>query len=159
MMMGAPTNQIIEKVVDAPSEVVAIRRAQAQFPNQQFVQVTAISLDPQTHQPTGQPPVQQQTTMGRMRGLTPLRALRVPGQQQESLDIKRLSYPYSITLPSQFGRLLSETSPVAIYEQSGQHRIILENEERMRGFLYCLARHRDRKGASLIVDGIRSSIP
>jgi hypothetical protein len=110
MMTPAPNVQFIEKVLDAPSQEVAISRAQQAYPNQTFVQVTATSLDQQSSQPTPQGNPQQQTTMGRMRGLSPLQGLAQPGQQpvQERIDPRKFSYPYSITLPAQFSRVLRE---------------------------------------------------
>lgn len=162
-MTGAPSIQTITKEIDAPSEEIAIHRAQSFYPNQQFVQTTATLMDPQSQAPTGTPGQTQQTTSGRMRGLTPLRALAQPGQpqpqqQQQQQVENQIRYPYSITLPSRFARLLNETSPVEVSERHGQHQIVLENVADMKGFLSHLARHRDRDGAEIILDGIRSSV-
>lgn len=158
MMTGAPKPQMIQKEIEAPSQEVAIHRAQVAYPNQQFVQVTATLMDPQTNQPSPQQtqPNQMQTTMSRMQGLHPLRGLAQPGQQQT--ESRRITYPYSITLPSHFSRLLRETSPVPVIGNLGQYHIVLESDSHLSGFLNRLIRHRDRESAGVILRGIRSSL-
>jgi hypothetical protein len=145
--------QIIEKVVDAPDMADAIRRGQQAFSGQQFIQATANQLDPQLNIPTNQA-AQQNILPRQLQGLRPLRQ---PGQR-ESLNPNAFNFPYSITLPAQFRKILHEVSPVSINESMGQYHIVLENQIEMKEFLDKLKIHRDRASVQIIINGIRSSI-
>jgi hypothetical protein len=166
LQTGAPTLQTITKTLDAPTQEIAIHRAQAAYPNLQFIQVSATQLDPQTAAPT-QDNASTPTGNGMLPGVRPLaslQALKQPWpaqnpQQTESIpNPKSFAYPYSISLPGQFSRVLRETSPVRVFEQAGHHRIILETEHDMRGFLSRLQTHHDRQMVNSIIAGMRSSL-
>jgi hypothetical protein len=165
--------QAISKVVSAPTQDVAVRRAQQAFKGQDFTNVTVTPAD------TGQPaPSQQPPSAALPRQLTGLKQLQPlfqlnqqlpqaqqaqqaqPQQPMESIVIRTeaITYPYSITLPAQFRRVLRESSPVKVNEQFGQYSIILENKTEMREFLSRLNHHKDRDLIRIIADGIRSSI-
>lgn len=137
-----------------------MRRAIQAFPGMTFTQVMATALDQQT--PPGQAPVlPQQQLPKQMAGLKPLQPLTPPGQQQqprESIDPSAVRYPYSITLPSRFSRILQETATVPIVQRNGQHRVELITENEMRGFLQRLRAHPDREAVAIIFKGIRSSV-
>lgn len=138
-----------------------MRRAIQAFPGMTFTQVMAAALDQQT--PPGQAPVlPQQQLPKQLAQLKPLQPLTPPGQQQqqqrEAVDPGAIRYPYSITLPARFGRILHETAAVPIVQRNGQHRIILITENEMRGFLQRLRAHPDREAAVIIFNGIRSSV-
>jgi hypothetical protein len=169
LQTGAPTLQSFEKVLDAPSQEIAIHRASAMFPNVQFIQVQATQLDPQTGGPTQQQNTNTPTGTGQLPGFKPLQPLQGlnPGwpanaqQQQESklpVNPRWFTYPYSISLPGRFQQTLRETSPVTVHSHDGHHSIILESVSEMRGFLTNLIRHVDRDAARTIVAGIRSSM-
>jgi hypothetical protein len=159
----------IEKVLDAPSQDIAISRAMRSFPGQQFSDVDAKTLDPQTNVPTGQASQQNQLP-NQVQPLQPIRQMLSPAevlqakQQQVAressaivIDPMRLKYPYSITLPAIFRGVLRETSPVMITMNNGQYRVIIENLKEMRAFLGKLTTHRNRDAVKVIADGIRSS--
>jgi hypothetical protein len=151
-----PNVQNIEKIMDAPDQAEAIRRASTQFPNQKFSQVNAQQLDPQTNAPTAQAQQMTQTMMGQPR---PRPGISGPTRQaNESIDLKRISYPYSITLPSAFACVITESSPVAVAEGNGQYHITLTNAKGMRKLLENLKKHQDKNIAKEIFKGIRSSI-
>lgn len=156
----------IEKVEDAPSQDIAIGRAMRAFPGQQFTQVMASQIDPQSNVPTAQAS-QQNPLPAQVQPLQPIKQMATPAQilqakqqqvARESIDIKRFFFPYSITLPATFRRILQETSPVGIAQSNGQFRIVLENQDEMRSFLLNLQKSVDRKAVKTIVAGIRSSI-
>lgn len=161
----------IEKVVDAPSQDIAVGRAMRAFPGQQFTMVMASQIDPQSNVPTAQAsgpaalPVQMQGPQPMKQVATPGQILQAKQQQaaqqqvaREAIDIRAIRYPYSITLPSQFRKILHETSPVNIESGNGQFRIILEDQDTMRRFLENLQKNFDRKSVRVITTGIRSSI-
>ncbi len=149
--------QPIEKVVDAPSSGDAIKRATQSFAGQQFAHVEADPLDPQLNIPTNQ--ADQQNILPRqLAPLQPIKQLTPPAARRESIDPRIFSYPYSITLPSQFKKILHEVSPVPINESMGQYYIVLENKNKMREFLEKLNNNHDRDLAIIIVDGVRGSI-
>ena len=161
----------IEKVLDAPSQDIAISRAMRAFPGQQFSDTDAKPLNPQTNVPTAQAsqqnelprqitPLQQPQTI-----VTPAQILQAKQQQlvaRESTAIvinpRALKYPYSITLPSNFCGVLREVSPVMITVNNGQYRVTIENLNEMKTFLGKLSTHRNREAVKIIADGIRSSI-
>lgn len=160
----------IEKVVDAPSQDVAVGRAMRAFPGQQFTQITASQIDPQSNVPTAQAS-EQNPLPTQVQPLQPIKQLGTPAQflqakqqmaaqqpARESVDIRAFNYPYSITLPMQFRRLLQETAPVRVDQGNGQYRIVLENQDEMRQFLQNLQKNSDRNLVKTIVAGIRSSI-
>lgn len=156
----------IEKVEDAPSMDVAINRAMRAFPGQQFTQATASQIDPQSNVPTTQAS-QQNALPAQMQPLQAVKQLASPAQVLQAkqqlaresyvIDSRAFRYPYSITLPAQFRRILHETSPVGINETNGQYRIILEDQGEMIAFLGKLKTNRDRNAVQVIVNGIRSS--
>jgi hypothetical protein len=169
LQTGAPTLQTFEKVLDAPSQEIAIHRASASYPNMQFIQVQASQLDPQSGGPAGQSGTNTPTATGQLPGFRPLQPLQgltplwPQGQQQQPQESRMISpksfaYPYSISLPNQFARVLKETAPVAVLVHDGHHSIILENEHDMQGFLSRLKNHSDRQIVNTIIAGIRSSI-
>ncbi len=165
LITAGPPPQNLQKQVEAPSQDVAIRRALQAFPGMKFTNVTATALDPET--PPAQNPTRSQNQLPKalagMRGLQPL---KVPGQQQQQqpqqlaagFDPKNFAYPYLISLPRQFSQTLNEASPVPIREANGQYHIVLINENQMKRFFERLYRCRNRDIASIIVDGIRSSM-
>ncbi len=149
--------QTIEKVVDAPDEGAATHRALQAFQGQQFVQTTVSQIDPGLNIPTNK--ASQQNIMPKqLATLQPLKQLAQPSARRESIDSRVFNYPYSITLPSQFKKILHETSPVKVNEMMGQLYIILEGKEEMRNFLERLKISHDHNLARIIVTGIRSSI-
>lgn len=156
---AGPKIQTLEKTVEAQTQDAAIHRALQLYPGMQFQSVAATSLEPQVIPPGQKPVLPQQHLPKQMAGMKPLQALQMPGQQHqhEGVDPRRFSYPYSIRLPVQFGRILQETSPVLVSEEYGQHQIILKNEADMRGFLDRLRTHRNRNYARIITEGIKSS--
>jgi hypothetical protein len=173
LQTGAPTLQNFEQVLDAPSQEVAIHRAQQRYPNVQFISVTASQVDPQTGGPAQQQNTQTPTGAGQLppirplsplRGLTPLWPQNQQQQQQPvpetalPLNPRRFFFPYSISLPPQFYRLLQETSPVSVIDNNGHYSIVLENEQEMRRFLVKLNAHHDRLGVDTLLAGIRSSL-
>lgn len=93
-----------------------------------------------------------------MTGLRQMRPLAPPAQQNEAIDLRRFAFPYAIVLPARLAGVLTETSPVPVREQFGQHHAVFLNESQMRQFLTRLARHRERDVAGVILAGIRSSL-
>jgi hypothetical protein len=157
-----PPAQTITKQVEAPSQDMAVRRTLQAFPGVQFTNVSAAAVDPQNTPPPQKPSHSQQQLPRQNAGVRGLQPLMMPGQQQqqqpqESVYPRRLAYPYSISLPKQFSKILHETSPVPIRESNGQHQIVLLDESQMKRFFDRLRASRDQYG-SLIIDGIRSSI-
>jgi hypothetical protein len=155
----------IEKVVDAPSQDVASGRAMRSFPGQKFDDVRVNPIDPQSNVPTAQASAQNPLPV-QMQPLQPIKQIATTGQilqakQQlahESIDIRMINYPYSITLPSRFRRIIYETAPVQIEQGNGQYRVVLENQDEMRRFLLNLQKNFDRSAVKVIAAGIRSSI-
>jgi hypothetical protein len=170
LQTGAPTMQTFEKVLDAPSQGVAIYRAQQEYPNVQFVQVSAVQMDAQGAGPTANQGTNTPTGTGQLPGFKPLQPLQPlnPGwpknaaqpQQESTLPVnpQSVSYPYSISLPQQFAEILRESAPVAIHNHDGRYSIVLETEQDMRGFLNRLIHHGNRDAVRAIIAGIRSSI-
>lgn len=146
---------------------VAISRAMQAFPGLQATQATASQIDPQSNVPTAQAS-QQNALPAQMQPLQPIRQMATPAQilaakqqqqpTRESINLECFAYPYSITLPAQFRRILHEAAPVPINESSGQYHIILKDQDDMRAFFEKLKSHPDRGSAKTIVNGIRSSI-
>lgn len=166
--------QSFEKVLHAPSQEIAIHRASAAYPNMQFISVNAQQLDPASNAPAQQQNAATPSPTGQMpsirplqglRGMTPLWPQNQQNQQQQPpatesalpVNPRWFSYPYSISLPPRFYRVLKETAPVEIIDHEGQYSIVLENENDMRRFLSKLISHPDGKAYHLIVGGIRSS--
>jgi hypothetical protein len=160
----------IEKVVDAPSQDIAVSRAMRAFPGQQFSDVEAKLIDTQSNVPTAQASAQNALPQ-QMQGLRPIQQMATPSQilqikqqqvAQESaiiIDARAINYPYSITLPSNFRSVLRETSPGPISFSNGQYRVVIETQEEMRSFLGKLQRCHNRNAVRVIAEGIRSSIP
>jgi hypothetical protein len=172
LQTGAPTNQTFEKVLDAPSDLIAIRRAQAAYPNVQFVNSQATQVDQQGGAPMPGAGSNTPNGTGLLPGFRPLQPLRQlnPGwptnvaqaqataESRRPINPERFIYPYSITMPQQFATLLKETAPVSVFAHDGQHTIVLENADEMRQFLGQLSNHPNRKGVKTIIAGVRSSI-
>lgn len=166
LQTGAPSMQTFQKVLFAPSDEIAIHRAIQAYPNMQFISVQATQLDASTGGPANV--AGTNTPMGSgitpsFKTIPPLQGLRPmwpqsAQQQQESVNPARFAYPYSITLPEKFAKILRETSPVEVYRQNGQNTIILEDRNMMSDFLGRLHQHRDRASCKTIMKGLRSSI-
>lgn len=158
--------QPITKVVSAPTQDVAVRRAQQAFKGQDFANVSVTPADSGQPQASQQPP--SAALPRQLTGLKMLTPLTQPGQQLQQqaqpqreafvIHPEKIQYPYGITLPASFSRILRESSPVTVQEHFGQYTIILENKNEMRDFLNRLSRNKDRNSIKVIVGGIRSSI-
>jgi len=160
---AGPQAKPVQKQVEAPTQDAAVRRAMQAFPGMQFVQVQATALDPQ-EVPPGQRPMQQQQQMPRaMVGMKGLQQLKQPGQPQQpqgqpqAQTESRFTYPYAIRLPSQFSRVLQDTSPVVVTEAHGQYQITLRDHAELQEFLNRLQTHRNRGVATMVLNGIKSS--
>lgn len=169
--------QQFEKVLHAPSQEIAIHRASAAYPNMQFVSVDAQQLDPKTAAPAQQQNAATPSPTGQMPGFKPLQPLQglkptFPQNAQQQQPAAQapvreaallpfnpywFSYPYSISLPTRFSRILRETAPSEVITHDGHYSIVLESEDEMRRFLSKLISHYDQQAYNLIVAGIRSS--
>ncbi len=137
------------------------------YPNVQFVSVTATQMDQSggqaqqsgTNTPNGTGMLPGFKPLQPLRPLTPLWPQNQQQQAAESrLPFKRFFFPYSISLPAQFERLLNETAPVEVIIHDGHRSIVLETEQQMHDFLARLNTNRDRKAVNTIITGIRSSL-
>jgi hypothetical protein len=172
LQTGAPSLQSLEKVLYAPSQEIAIHRAVTSYPNMQFIRTTATQLDPQSggasqqnaSTPTATGMMPGFKPMQQPRGLAPLWPQNQQGQPQPAaesrlpVDPRWFTYPYSISLPDRFSKVLHETAPNPVIKHGGQHAIVLETIMDMRFFLTRLQGHHDRYATKMIFDGIRSSL-
>jgi hypothetical protein len=152
----------LTRIIDAPTQDIALRRAQQAFKGLQFVNVSVTALDQQaTPQPSQQPPSAQLPVQPKQ--LQQLQPPLQPGQQfqqqQENINFQKISYPYEITLPMRFRRLLRECSPSKVNENFGQYTTRIENTKQMNQLINRLRMNKDIDGVNILLNGIRSSIP
>lgn len=175
LQTGAPALQQYEVELDAPSQEIAIHRAMQRYPNVQFIHVSADQMDPQTQTPAQQQNAQTPTSSGQMPAFHPLQPkigavqpvqplqnpFAKPQQPQavpEAVHPSRFSYPYSISLPGRFGRLLKETAPGRVDTVDGLYMTTIKEMKEMHRFILNLRKNSDQDAARMVITGMRSSL-